>query len=65
MNRRSRHFTGVSVRLERCSGEELLLLTIFGDVGARRRVNKELDRRAVRGRYEQHGRSGHGSVGAA
>ena len=65
MNRRSRHFTGVSVRLERCSGEELLLLTVFGDVVTRRRVNKELDRRAVRGLYERHGQSGRGSVGAA
>ena len=65
MNRRAEYFAGPSVRLERFSGEELLLLAIFGGAVTQRRVNKELNRRAVQGRYERHEQWGHGSVGAA
>lgn len=65
MNRRSEHIAGPSVRLGRFSGEELLLLTVFGDMMARKRVNKELEHRAACGWFERHGRRDHGSAGAA
>ena len=65
MNRRSEHLVGPSARFGQFSGEELLLLTVFGGTVARKRVNKELERRAVGGRYERHGQRGHGSIGAA